>query len=160
MTLKSEQDGKIQCIAAGQIGMNAKWIKKANDMMASGSLHSNSTNGILYNETRLLNIKKPSIMDDKTYGDSCFVNMSEAVVICEKNYSCRAEYTFDKDIATQKQVKVLLKKGLSSVSFDYFLSFVCCYYLHWIISFALESSGQNKFVPDWHHFSALSEDNS
>lgn len=107
--------GSITCNAKGQVGLNSKWMKKSTDLMATESFSMNKTNGIFYNESKSLNIKEPSSMDDEAYDATCKVNMREAVVICQRNYTCKAEYEFDKNLFTEKQVDVLLKKGWSSI---------------------------------------------
>ena len=106
LTLKNDESGEVQCNVTGQLGLNAKWNIKSGDTMAVDPFYSNSTNGIFYNETRLLKIKKPM-----AYGEFCSLNKEEAVIVCKRKYTCRAEYTFENDTSVEKNAMVFYKKG-------------------------------------------------
>ena len=121
LTVKNNGSGKVQCIVMGQLGLNAKWNINSGDTMAMDSFYSNSTNGIFYNETRLLKIRKP-----KPYGKFCSLNKEEAVIVCKKSYTCRAEYTFNNDTSVEKNSTVSFKKGYALLML---ISFSTCFVL-------------------------------
>ena len=123
LSLKNKQTGVIQCNVAGQIGLNAKWIMQSQN--ATDAFYSNSTRGVFYNETRLLSFNEQDSMNEKAYGESCSLDRKERVVVCKKNYTCRADYSFFKDVFTEKTVPVFFKKG--SVVFLLPIPFCYCF---------------------------------